>query len=247
MNKVKKDKLKIYAMIPARYGSVRLKMKNLALINNTPMIGYAIQAAIKSNMFDRVVVNSEHEIFKSIASRYNVDFYHRPDNLGSSEAKSDSIVADFMNFYPEADIVVWINPISPFQTQKEISDVVEYFVQNNLDSLITVEDKQVHCNYENKPVNYDKNQLFAQTQSLKPVQLFVYSIMMWRSDKFLLDFFRNGHALFCGNFGTYPVSKLSGIIVKTADDLKLADILMRSIVEESGRVDYEVQYDDLVK
>ena len=241
------NSLKIYAMIPARYGSTRLKMKNLALINNKPMISYSIQAAKNSNAFDKVIVNSEHTIFKNIADRYGVDFYHRSNILGSSEAKSDSVVADFMAAYPEADIVAWINPISPFQTDKEISDIVKYFVQNSRDSLITVENKQVHCNYKELPINYDPGEIFAQTQDLSPVQPFVYSVMMWRSDKFLLEYSKKGSALFCGDFGVYPVGKLSGIIIKNADDLKLADMLMRSMSAENDNKNYKVEYDELVK
>ena len=49
---------KICAMIPARIGSQRLKYKNLALINNKPMIYYAIKAAKKSQCFDKIFINS---------------------------------------------------------------------------------------------------------------------------------------------------------------------------------------------
>ena len=73
---------------------------------------------------------------------------------------------------------------------------------------------------------------------------FVYSVMMWRRESFLKEFIDKGHALFCGNFGTYPVSKSSGIIIKNSDDLKLADLLMRSISSESDQ--YLIEYDDLV-
>ena len=51
----------IYAMIPARIGSTRLKMKNLALINGKPLIYYAIQAAKDSGVFDKIVLNSENQ------------------------------------------------------------------------------------------------------------------------------------------------------------------------------------------
>jgi len=238
------QKLKVYAMIPARFGSTRLKMKNLALIDGKPMISYVINAAKQSGVFDKIIVNSEHQIFKSIADRYNIDFYHRPKDLGSSQAKSDSVVANFMNAYPEGDIIVWVNPISPFQTGKEISGVINYFVKNNLDSLITVEDMQVHCNYKNQPVNYDKDELFSQTQDLIEVQPFVYSVMMWRRDIFLTEYSQKDYALFCGNFGTYAVNKVSGIIIKTAEDLKIADLLMRSM--NLLKNDYYIEYDELI-
>ena len=70
-----KDKANIIAMVPARIGSTRLKMKNLALINGKPLISYAIEAAKASGVFSRVVVNSDNEIFAGIAKRYGVDFY----------------------------------------------------------------------------------------------------------------------------------------------------------------------------
>jgi len=66
MNGKMSKKPVIYAMIPARFGSTRLKMKNLALIDGKPMISYAIKAAKDSNVFNRVIVNSEHSIFQVV-------------------------------------------------------------------------------------------------------------------------------------------------------------------------------------
>ena len=48
----------IYAMIPARFGSTRLKMKNLALIAGKPMISYAITAAKEAGVFNKIFINS---------------------------------------------------------------------------------------------------------------------------------------------------------------------------------------------
>ena len=69
--------------------------------------------------------------------------------------------------------------------------------------------------------------------------------MIWKSKVFLKEFNEKGHGLFCGNFGTYPVSKMSGIIIKNQDDLKLADLLMRQ--NNSASQKYIVQYDDIVR
>ena len=90
---------KIIAMIPARVGSERLKMKNLALINDKPLIYYSIKAAKKSCVFDNIVLNSDSLIFEKIAKRYLIDFYLRPKELGSSQTRSDDVVADFMKTY----------------------------------------------------------------------------------------------------------------------------------------------------
>ena len=134
----------IIAMIPARMGSTRLPMKNLALLGGKPLMYYAIQAAKKADIFDRIIVNSEDIIFSKIAKRYGVGFYQRPKGLGSSATKSDFVVYDFIKNNP-CDIVAWVNPISPLQPEEEVRQAVDYFLKNRLDSLITVKNEQVHC------------------------------------------------------------------------------------------------------
>ncbi len=236
-------KMEIVAMVPARIGSSRLKIKNLALINGKPLISYAIEAAKASRVFSRVIVNSDNEIFAEIANRHNVEFYLRPVELGSSTTKSDNVVYDFMLKHP-SDIVAWVNPTSPLQTGAEIIQVINYFIRENLDTLITVKNEQVHCIYEGTPINFKIDEKFAQTQDLKPVQPFVYSIMMWRNKTFIDTFEKQGYALFCGKVGYYPVSKEAAVIVKTKEDLMLADYIMRVKSSAGG---YKVVYEELVK
>jgi len=227
-------------MIPARIGSTRLRMKNLALINGAPLISYAIKAAQNAGVFDRIVLNSDHPVFEKIATRYAVDFYQRPTRLGGSDIKSDDVVADFMEKNP-GEIVAWVNPTSPLQTGDEIKKVIDYFIDAKLDSLITVNDEQVHCNYAGAPVNYELEGRFAQTQDLVPVQAFVYSIMMWRTTAFMDAYRRKGYALFCGQTGFYKVSKLSGVIIKRSEDLILADQILRS-----RQANTQIAYDAVV-
>jgi len=234
--------LKVLAMIPARIGSTRLKMKNLALINKKPMISYAIKAALESKVFDRVIINSDSNIFSKVADKYGGEFYLRPYHLGSSETKSDDVIYDFIKSHPEADIVVWVNPIAPFQSAKEVANIIKFFIDNNLDSLITTELKQVHCDFNGKPINYSRDELFAQTQDLKPIEAYSYTIMMWRVPSFIEDYQTKGYGLFCGNFGTYPVSKNSGVIIKTSEDFNFANNLMKSLNSKSP----DVEYDDII-
>lgn len=230
---------KIIAMIPARMGSTRLKKKNLALIAGEPMISYAIQAAKDSGVFSRIVVNSEDQAFGPIAKRYGVEFYLRPPELGSSEARSDEVVLDFMEKIP-GDITVWVNSTSPLQTGEEVRAAVEHFQTDKLDSLITVCEEQVHCLYDGRPLNFCEKESFAKTQELRPVQRFVYSIMMWRNQVFKETYQKQGHAIFCGTTGYFPVSKETALIVKTEDDLRLVDYILTG---KKSRQGYKVEYD----
>lgn len=237
-----KRKDKAIAMIPARMGSTRLAMKNLALICDKPMIYYAIKAAKEAHIFDRIIINSENAVFDKIARRYNVEFYQRPPRWATSTAKSDSVVYDFIENNP-CDIVAWVNPISPLQTGEEVRRAVEYFKKEKLDSLITVKDEQVHCVFKGKPVNFNIEEVFAQTQDLAPVQPFVYSVMIWQTGVFKKEFEKKGFAFFCGKTGYFPVSKLSAVIIKRQEDLVLADYLLRAASKNKG---YKVHYDKLV-
>lgn len=232
------NETKAIAMIPARIGSTRLKMKNLALIGGKPMIAWAIEAAREAGAFDAVVVNADHEAFAPVAERYGADFYLRPAHLGRADTKSDDVVADFMRAVG-GDIVAWVNSITPFQPASEIRAIVDHFRASGLDSLITVEDKQVHCLAGGKPVNFTFAGKFAQTQDLTPVRPFVYSLMMWRSHAFLADMAKQGHAFFCGRFEAYAVGKLSGIMVKTEEDLLIVDAIARSRAGGTWSLEYD--------
>jgi CMP-N-acetylneuraminic acid synthetase len=229
---------KIIAMIPARMGSTRFKKKNLALIDGKPMIYYVLEAAKKAECFDRIIINSEDEAFGEIAKRYGVEFYLRPEELGSSFAKSDDVVADFMKNNP-ASVTAWVNSVSPLQSSIEIKNVIDYFLQNNLNSLITTIEEKVHCLYDKKPLNYSHDEIFAQTQDLRPIERFVYSIMMWTNETFLAEYNKNGVAMMCGKFGTYSVDKLSGIIVKTQRDFEICKL----ILESSSKSNFSLSYD----
>lgn len=233
--------MNVIAMVPARMGSERLPIKNLALLNGRPLISYAIEAAKASGVFSQVVVNSDGDVFENVARQHGVEFYLRPAALGSSETKSDELVYDFMQKNP-CDAVAWVNPTSPLQTGEEIRNVVDYFFEHQLDSLITVENKQVHCVYQGKPLNFKADELFAKTQDLEPAQPFVYSVMMWRTESFMQAYQRQGHALLSGKLGFFPVSKETAIIIKTDTDLMIAESVLKANAGEQG---YQVLYHNL--
>ena len=145
---------KIVAMIPARMGSERLKEKKLALIDGKPMIYYAIKAAKDSGLFSRIIINGDNEKFGQIAKKFDVEYYSRPKALGLAETKSDEIVYDFICNNGQPEFLIWINPVNPFQRPEEIIEVVEYFFNNELDTLFTCQEKFAHCMYNNNAVNF---------------------------------------------------------------------------------------------
>ena len=214
-------------MIPARIGSQRLKKKNLALINKKPLIEYVIQSAKKSRIFDKIYINSDDQIFEKIALKNNINFYLRNKKFGTSNTKSDDVVYDFL-INNKCDIIVWVNPIAPLQKSKEIKKVINFFITKKLNSIITTNQIKNHSIFKGKPLNFNLKERFAKTQNLDPVETMVYSIMMWRSNSFIKSYMKSKKAILHGKVGYYPVSKLSGIIVKDKLDFEIVSTIMKT-------------------
>lgn len=61
------------AIIPARGGSKRIPHKNIIDFYGKPMIAWTIEAALKSNIFKKVIVSTEDEQIASIANDYGAE------------------------------------------------------------------------------------------------------------------------------------------------------------------------------
>ena len=140
-------------MIPARMGSKRVKNKNLRLINGKPLIAYIIESATNANIFDDIYINSESEIFKSIAEHYNVKFYHRPQSLASDSATNDDFTLDFIN-HIDTDILIQLLPTSPFITSKDIQQFTRNMAEEKHETFISVRNDQIECIYNNQAINF---------------------------------------------------------------------------------------------
>lgn len=57
------------AIIPARGGSKRIPRKNIKLFFNKPIISYSIEAAKKSELFNKIIVSTDDEEIAEIAIR----------------------------------------------------------------------------------------------------------------------------------------------------------------------------------
>lgn len=73
--------LKCIAIIPARGGSKRIPKKNIKIFWGKPLIAYSIEAALKSELFDKVVVSTDSKEIANIALKYGAQIQMRPKEL----------------------------------------------------------------------------------------------------------------------------------------------------------------------
>lgn len=226
----------VIAMIPARLGSHRLRLKNLRVLDGRAVIEHSIEAAVRSGVFDRIVLNSDNEVFRSFADRSGIDFFLREPALGGNETSADDVVADFIAHFPGFDFLVWVNPTSPLQSAEEIRTIVEAYVgQDDSDTIITTTRFYRHAVLNSQPVNFDASLKAARTQDLPPVSIAVYSILAWRYSTFLESYHSSGAGYFSGRIGFPSASRAASLILKEEEDLWEIAGFIASSAERSGR------------
>ena len=86
--------MKNLAIIPARGGSKRIPHKNIKEFLGKPIIAYSIEAAIKSGLFDEVMVSTDDEQIATIAKQYGASV---PFMRSAETANDHAIIADVLN------------------------------------------------------------------------------------------------------------------------------------------------------
>lgn len=132
-------KTKIIAIIPARSGSKGLNDKNIKLLNGKHLIGYTIEAAQKSNIFDRIIVSTDSEKYAQISKKYNADvpFLRSRENSGDTASSWDVVKEVLAKLDEQYDIVVLLQPTSPLRTADDIIGAVELFFKKNAKTLFS--------------------------------------------------------------------------------------------------------------
>ena len=70
------------AIIPARGGSKRIPKKNIKNFLGKPIISYSVELAIKSNLFDKVIVSTDCDEIAEIAKSYGAEVpFKRPQAI----------------------------------------------------------------------------------------------------------------------------------------------------------------------
>jgi CMP-N,N'-diacetyllegionaminic acid synthase len=136
--------MRVLAIIPARGGSKGIPKKNIVKINNIPLIGYTIDAALASSYITDVVVSTDdHEIAKvSKDLGVNVPFI-RPELLALDDTESAPVIEHALLFMERSkgiiyDAVMMLQPTSPLRTSKHIEESIELFKSSKCDSVVSV-------------------------------------------------------------------------------------------------------------
>lgn len=125
------------AIITARGGSKRIPHKNIRLFCGKPIMAYSIEAAVKSEIFDEVMVSTEDSEIARIAEQYGakVPFYRSSQTAGDY-ATIREVVTEVLQEYQAREInfdyVCCIYPTAPFITVEKLRKAKEIMMEQHV-------------------------------------------------------------------------------------------------------------------
>jgi len=130
-------------IIPARGGSKRLPRKNIALLAGKPLLSYAIDAALESDVFDLICVSSEDDEILETASKYGAHLaLRRGAELATDTAQVRHVCAHVLEdlasegqVYDEFAVLLVTNPL---RTSRDIKAAYEIFREKDANYLMSL-------------------------------------------------------------------------------------------------------------
>ena len=113
------------AIIPARFGSKRIKQKNIKSFLNKPIISYTIKTAIRSKLFSKIIVSTDNKKIANISKKYGAtDIIFRPNKLSNDHAGTLGVIKHSIQKLDERgiyfDYVCCIYPCSVLINSKDL-------------------------------------------------------------------------------------------------------------------------------
>jgi len=95
------------AIIPARSGSKRIPQKNIRIFCGKPIIAYSIEAAIRTKLFDRIIVSTDSNEIAEVASEYDAETpFLRPAELSDDYATTASVILHSLEWLKKNNVEV---------------------------------------------------------------------------------------------------------------------------------------------
>ncbi|MCX6052218.1 MAG: pseudaminic acid cytidylyltransferase [Campylobacterales bacterium] len=127
---------KAVAIIPARGGSKRIPRKNIKDFFGKPLIAYSIEVALKSELFEKVIVSTDDEEIADIARKYGAEVpFMRPKELSDDFTSSDEVIVHALKWLEENnesyEYVCTIYATAPFLDKKYLIEGFETLKNSN--------------------------------------------------------------------------------------------------------------------
>lgn len=123
------------AIIPARGGSKRIPRKNIKDFAGKPIIAYSIEAAQRSELFDRIIVTTDDEEIAEVARRYGAEIpFMRPKELSDDHTATIPVIAHAIQTLQNDSVIDYaccIYATAPFVRSADILDAYNALITHH--------------------------------------------------------------------------------------------------------------------
>jgi CMP-N,N'-diacetyllegionaminic acid synthase len=227
-----KDKI-IYAYIPARGGSERIKGKNMRVLNGQPLLYWTISEALKSKYIDEIVVSSDSEEILDYAKSFGCTLQKRPAEFSRGDLGLDKVMIwdsqrlrDAKDKYGIGyDYYCLLYATNPLKTAEDIDGCIRTAVDNqcSVDMTIETECAWGHTIMVDGRLQYLNNFVNTQESFEKLPKAFgsAGGCLVFR-----LDELRDAETYQAIRYAPYVVDKDKFVDINTDYDFALAEFIM---------------------
>jgi pseudaminic acid cytidylyltransferase len=131
------------AIIPARGGSSRIRLKNIKKFAGRPIIEYSVEAARESGLFGRIIVSTDSDEIAKVAKQAGAEVpFMRPAELGKNEVNIADVVHHAVTWLMENGedytYTCCILATAPFLQADSIKAGYEIICNNDVDTVLSV-------------------------------------------------------------------------------------------------------------
>jgi N-acylneuraminate cytidylyltransferase/CMP-N,N'-diacetyllegionaminic acid synthase len=134
----------VLAIIPARSGSKRIPGKNIKNFLGKPLIVYTIEQTLKSEVADRVIVDTDSQEIADIASEYGAEvLFLRPEHLAYDSAQVVDSILHTLEKLKEKDgyeptHIMILQTTSPLRELEDIDKCWDMMQNTDATTVLTI-------------------------------------------------------------------------------------------------------------
>ena len=215
---MRKNEMKIVAIMPIKMQSERCPGKNTRLLGGKPLLQWELDSLKETGLCDEIVVFCSSDEVEAYLTE-NVRWIRRPAELDLPTSNFTQIFESFMT-YQDADIYVYAHATAPFITVETMRQCIEAVKSGEYDSAFCAIKLQDYLWQDGEPLNFDATNL-PRTQDLKPIFQETSGVYV-----FTKEVFQKYHRRVGKNPFIREVSFKESVDIDYPDDFALAEALV---------------------
>ena len=131
------------AVITARGGSKRIPRKNIREFCGKPILAYSVEAALQSEVFDKVMVSTDDPEIARIAEQYGAEVpFFRSEKTANDYATTNDVLLEVLDELEKRgeryEFTCCLYPTAPFVTPEKLKSAAARLIASDADTLIPV-------------------------------------------------------------------------------------------------------------